>query len=85
MRIGADTYPLRQGDFVACPTGGPEAAQQIVNTGQDELRYLAASTQRAPEIRECSDAEVTVERISVLRRHRRCRRLLGKVSECADA
>ena len=56
MRIGADTYPLRQGDFVAWPTGGPEAAQQIVNTGQDELRYLAASTQRAPEIWEYSDS-----------------------------
>jgi uncharacterized cupin superfamily protein len=56
VRIGADRYPLRQGDFVACPMGGPEAAHQIINTGQDELRYLAVSTQRAPEICEYPDS-----------------------------
>ena len=50
VRIGADTHPLRSGDFVACPAGGPETAHQIVNTGREELRYLAVSTQRAPEI-----------------------------------
>ena len=56
VRIGPDTYPLRPGDFVACPVGGPEAAHQIVNTGEDELRYLAVSTQRAPEIWEYPDS-----------------------------
>jgi uncharacterized cupin superfamily protein len=55
-RIGAETYPLRAGDIVACPAGGPETAHQIVNTGDEELRYLAVSTQRAPEIWEYPDS-----------------------------
>ncbi len=50
VRIGANVYPLQTGDFVACPAGGPETAHQIVNTGSDELRYLAVSTSRSPEI-----------------------------------
>lgn len=56
VRIGAGTYPLRQGDFIACPAGGPELAHQIINTGSEELRYLAVSTQRAPEIWEYPDS-----------------------------
>ena len=35
---------------MACPAGGPESAHQIINCGDEELRYLAVSTQRAPEI-----------------------------------
>ena len=49
-RIGEDTYPLRAGDIVACPAGGHETAHQITNTGDEELRYLAVSTMRAPEV-----------------------------------
>jgi len=56
VRIGSETYPLRAGDIVACPAGGPETAHQIINTGQEELRYLAVSTQRAPEIWEYPDS-----------------------------
>jgi uncharacterized cupin superfamily protein len=50
LRIGADRYRLRAGDIVACPAGGPECAHQISNSGEEELRYLALSTLRAPEI-----------------------------------
>ena len=57
VRIGAETFPLRAGDFLACPAGGPETAHQIVNTGTEELRYLAVSTQRAPEIWEYPDSQ----------------------------
>jgi uncharacterized cupin superfamily protein len=56
LRIGNDTYALRQGDFVACPAGGSETAHQIVNTGSEELRYLAVSTTRSPEICEYPDS-----------------------------
>jgi len=41
-RHGDATHPLRSGDFVGAPAGGE--AHQIVNTGADELRYLAFST-----------------------------------------
>ncbi len=50
VRIGAQTYPIRRGDFIACPPGGKDTAHQIVNTGDSELRYLAVSTKMSPEI-----------------------------------
>ncbi len=55
-RIGAQTYPVREGDVIACPAGGKEAAHQITNTGTEELRYLAVSTKLSPEICEYPDS-----------------------------
>jgi uncharacterized cupin superfamily protein len=55
-RIGAHTYPVREGDVIACPAGGKEAAHQITNTGTEELRYLAVSTKLSPEICEYPDS-----------------------------
>ncbi len=56
VRIGTNTYSLRPGDIVACPAGGVETAHQIVNTGTEELRFLAVSTMRSPEICEYPDS-----------------------------
>ena len=56
LRLGEATYPLRAGDIVACPAGGPETAHQIINTGSVELRYLAVSTERYPEICDYPDS-----------------------------
>lgn len=56
VRIGPETHPIRKGDLVACPPGGPELAHQIVNTGSTELRYLAVSTKMYPEIAEYPDS-----------------------------
>lgn len=56
VRIGKDVFPLRSGDFVACPAGGTETAHQIVNTGSEELRFLAVSTMRWPEICDYPDS-----------------------------
>lgn len=50
VRLGDNTHPIRPGDFIACPTGGDEAAHQIINTGSEELRYLAVSTRISPEL-----------------------------------
>ena len=50
IRVGEKTYPLRAGDLVACPAGGPETAHQVVNSGREELRYLAVSTMTSPEV-----------------------------------
>ncbi len=30
--------------MIACPTGGPDVAHQIINTGKTTMRYLALST-----------------------------------------
>lgn len=56
VRIGESTYPIRSGDVIACPAGGKEVAHQIINTGTDELRYLAVSTKLSPEIAEYPDS-----------------------------
>ena len=39
VRIGEARYPIRAGDIIACPAGGKETAHQIINTGNEELRY----------------------------------------------
>ena len=44
LRFGAQRYPIRAHDVIACPTGGPEVAHQIINTGTTPMRYLALST-----------------------------------------
>ena len=56
VRIGAETFPIRAGDIIACPTGGPETAHQIINTGNTELRYLAVSTKTPAEVCEYPDS-----------------------------
>lgn len=50
LRVGAEAFPIRTGDVIACPPGGPATAHQIVNTGEGELRYLAVSTKLTPEV-----------------------------------
>lgn len=56
LRHGDARYPLRAGDVVACPPGGPETAHQIINTGATEMRYLAVSTMAPVEICEYPDS-----------------------------
>jgi len=56
VRLGAERFPIRAGDVIACPPGGPEMAHQIINTSSAELRYLAVSTQQSPEICEYPDS-----------------------------
>jgi|SRR5579883_639434 len=56
VRIGDSRYPIRRGDFIACPAGGRDTAHQIINTGTEELRYLAVSTQSSPEVVEYPDS-----------------------------
>src|SRR5581483_4817972 len=56
VRIGAERHPIKPGDVIACPPGGPETAHQIVNTGARELKYLAVSTKLSPEICDYPDS-----------------------------
>jgi uncharacterized cupin superfamily protein len=55
LRLGEDVFPVRKGDVIACPAGGPQTAHQIINTGSEELRYFAVSTQLSPDIAEYPD------------------------------
>ena len=56
LRYGSETRPIRAGDVICCPTGGPETAHQIVNDPSEELAYLSVSTMMAAEISECPDS-----------------------------
>ena len=56
LRMGEERCTLRAGDFIACPAGGKELAHQILNTGTEELRYLAVSTMIYPEVVEYPDS-----------------------------
>ena len=44
VRIGNERFPIKKGDAICCPPGGPEVAHQIINTGTTTMRYLALST-----------------------------------------
>jgi len=57
LRFGDQRYRLRKHDVIACPTGGPEVAHQIINTGSTELRYLALSTLVDVEVCEYPDSQ----------------------------
>jgi uncharacterized cupin superfamily protein len=56
LRLGGAEHPVRAGDVIACPAGGPETAHQLVNTGDGELRYMAISTMMSPEVCEYPDS-----------------------------
>lgn len=56
VRIGDQIYPIKKGDFIACPPGGKETAHQIKNTGSNEMLVLGVSTKMAPEIAEYPDS-----------------------------
>jgi uncharacterized cupin superfamily protein len=56
VRIGDETFPVRAGDVIACPPGGPETAHQLHNTSDAELKVLAVSTAESPEICDYPDS-----------------------------
>ena len=49
LRYDGDEYPVRAGDLILTPPG-PGTAHQIINTSESELRYLALSGKRNPEV-----------------------------------
>ena len=66
IRMGDQTHAIRQGDFIACPAGGPDTAHQIINTSTTaELKFLAVSTMQSPEIAEYPDSA----KFGVIARH----------------
>ena len=56
LRYGNESRKVRAGDFICCPTGGPESAHQIVNDSGAELAYISVSTMRDAEICEYPDS-----------------------------
>lgn len=42
-RFGGESHPVKAGDVLAAPAGGPETAHQLINTGKATLKYLGIS------------------------------------------
>jgi uncharacterized cupin superfamily protein len=87
IRIGEAVFPIRPGDVIACPAGGPETAHQIVNVGDEELRYLAISTKISPEVAEYPDTGrfgVLAERASDSEGKSRMLMFIGREGEGLD-
>lgn len=56
LRFGAETHPVRAGDFVACPPGGPEVAHQFIAAADCKLVYIAVSTRVDTDVWEYPDS-----------------------------
>ena len=56
LRLGDQRHPVAAGDVIGCPAGGPATAHQLINTGNEPLRYLAISSELDPEICEYPDS-----------------------------
>ncbi len=57
LRYGNESRAIRTGDFICCPTGGPETAHQIINTSEAELAYIAVSTMMPVDVCEYPDSK----------------------------
>jgi uncharacterized cupin superfamily protein len=57
LRYGNETRKIRAGDFICCPTGGPETAHQIINDSDAELAYISVSTMMPVEVCEYPDSK----------------------------
>ncbi|BAC91335.1 cupin domain-containing protein [Gloeobacter violaceus] len=64
LRVGSQAYPVKPHDYIFTPPGGPEVAHQLVNTGLEDLVYLAISTLQLPEVAGYPDSGKTGVRIT---------------------
>jgi uncharacterized cupin superfamily protein len=64
MRAGAETYPVRPHDYIVNLPGAADLAHQLVNTGKQDLVYLAISTCVLPEVVGYPDSGKTGVRIA---------------------
>lgn len=49
VRLAGETYPLLEGDYVACPAN-EAGGHCVVNDSDETLRYLAFSTMNEPDV-----------------------------------
>lgn len=59
LRFGSETYPVKPQDYVVTPAGGSETAHQFINTGGEDLVYLAISSKIVPEVAGYPDSAKT--------------------------
>lgn len=56
LRFGEESHDVRAGCVISCPSGDHSTAHQLINTGEEDLRYLAISTKLTPEFVEYPDS-----------------------------
>ena len=59
LRWGSETYEVKRHDYVVNLPGGPEHGHQLINTGTEDLVYLAISTLVLPEVVGYPDSDKT--------------------------
>jgi uncharacterized cupin superfamily protein len=57
LRYGNETRKVRAGDFICCPTGGPDTAHQLLNDSSEPLAYISVSTMMPAEVCEYPDSK----------------------------
>ena len=50
VRVGQAVHVIKAHDYLVHLPGGPECAHQLINTGEEDLVYLAISTRIVPEV-----------------------------------
>jgi uncharacterized cupin superfamily protein len=50
LRVGERTWPVRPHDYIVCLAGGAGTAHQLINTGREDLVFLAVSTVVVPDV-----------------------------------
>lgn len=50
LRAGGETYPVRPRDYIVNLPGDESCAHQLINTGTEDLVYLAISTMVVPDV-----------------------------------
>ena len=55
-RFGADEFTVKSGDVCAAPSGGPETAHTLINSGRKDLKSIGISPSNDPDIAEYPDS-----------------------------
>jgi uncharacterized cupin superfamily protein len=63
LRVGGEIFKVKPDDYMVHLPGGPETAHQLINTGTEDLVYLAISTMKIPEVAGYPDANKTGVRL----------------------
>jgi len=65
LRVGAETFDVKPQDYIVHRPGGADTTHQLVNTGTEDLVYLAVSTAVLPEVVGYPDSRKTAVRIAM--------------------
>jgi uncharacterized cupin superfamily protein len=64
LRLGTKIFEVKQHDYIVNLPGGADHAHQLINTGTEDLVYLAISTLIVPEVAGYPDSRKTGVRIA---------------------